>query len=103
MIINDVNNSMIISHPSYSGIYQDNNGKWDLYQGINMFWFGIKAEKNTETIVHVNHEIFNKYKKPAHILLQRGLSVVWLSLKKLKTDRETCTVKWVWNTHQPLN
>ena len=45
MILNYLNNNILIYHPSYSVMYQDESENWELYQDINSFGVGTKAKK----------------------------------------------------------
>ena len=43
MLLHDINNNILISHPSYYAAYQDKYEKYDLYQELNMFWVVTKT------------------------------------------------------------
>ena len=58
MIFHDINNNILISHPSYLVAYQDEYEIWELYQEINMFWgWNTKPKTSVGTVVHVIHAI----------------------------------------------
>ena len=59
MLIHYINNNIQISHPSYSGVYQDEYKKLEIYQEINIFWGWNQNKKTVETAVHVTRAIIN--------------------------------------------
>ena len=71
----------------YSGIYQDEYEKLDLYQDINNFWGLEPKQKNVETVLHFTHEIINIWKYISHNILKRGMGVVSLSFFYPNIDR----------------
>ena len=79
-LLHDINNNILISHPSYSGVYQDRYEKWELHQEINdYFGWNQKQSKTAETVVNVTPSILNThiyiYIYKSHIVLKGG----WVS------------------------
>ena len=52
MLLYDMNNNILISHPHYLGEYKDEYEKWDIYQDINIVWVGKKEKILAGTVMH---------------------------------------------------
>ena len=59
MILHYTNNNIIISHPYYLGVYQDESENSELYQEIIVLGVGTKTKTTAETVVRVTHAITN--------------------------------------------
>ena len=54
MLLCGINDNILISRPSYLGLYQYEAFKKDFYKEINIFGVGTKPKKNDKTMVHVS-------------------------------------------------
>ena len=57
VLLHDINDHILIPHPYYSGVYQDEAKKQELYKEINIFGVGTKQNKTDKTVVHVTLSI----------------------------------------------
>ena len=94
MLIYCIDNNIIISHPFYSGLFQDESKNWYLYQDISIF-VGLEPKiKTTKTAVQVIHAIINMWKNSSiYYLMGVGCSRLLSFIPNI--DGETCTASWV--------
>ena len=79
--LHNINNNILISNLSYSGVHQDKYEKWELYQEINMFLGWNQNKKTVETVLLVTNAIINIWKiLVAREIFECGLGVVGLLL-----------------------
>ena len=75
MIFNSINNNILISHPSYSDVYQDEANNWELYKNIIVFVLEPSWIKTDKTGVQVSSSIFYFFKS-THYIFDRDLGEV---------------------------
>ena len=54
MLLLGIKDNILISCPSYSSLYQDEDKVWNVYKEMNIFWVGTKPKKTDKTVVHVS-------------------------------------------------
>ena len=73
MLLHNINNNILIYHPSYPDLYQDEAKKRELQKEINIyFWVGTKPKKTYNTVVHLTHAIINIKKQQPTKVLKEG-------------------------------
>ena len=59
MLLHGINDDILISNPSYSGVYQYETEKLELYKEINIYFRLEPSKKTAETVVQITHAIIN--------------------------------------------
>ena len=95
MLLHGINDHILISHPSYSGVYQDKAIKWELHKVINHFWGRNKKKKNWQNVgarlsIRIGDIFILIYS------LQNLMGAGWCGIFFIyNIDGEMCTTKWV--------
>ena len=78
MLLHNINNNILISHPYYLGVYQYESKNESSTNRLMLLYFN-QIKKNAEIAVHITHSILNRWK---NILRhsQKGAGEVALSL-----------------------